>query len=314
MEMRCRYFPDKDTPTLAEFIHGELQITAPVGRVASQDARVVEIDIKGVNVQTNFVTTWSSQPISAADMIGVNQLIKNSLRTSFLPSSSPLTSSIAHVQFKTLRGATDALAVLLNMEGNAGNPASQHNVFLSGADHFAIGAGVDFVRSRFEATLQSIRSTHFDPVHIPVVNISYTISNIDPHDHRGQVSVDFVLENGRILLTIKGHAHTPHWWAPDFDFTVKQPLTLSPNGATAELVVGDISIDTDSFVADRFKNRIRDAIKTTRDKALDDSGARDTVRTELNANDKFGELLASLLKPVPPKPGWTPPDYFLSYT
>jgi hypothetical protein len=42
------------------------------------------------------------------------------------------------------------------------------------------------------------------------------------------------------------------------------PLTLTPNGATAELVVGDISIDTDSFVADRFKNRIRDAIKKTR--------------------------------------------------
>jgi hypothetical protein len=134
------------------------------------------------------VTNWSSEPISAADLIGVNQLIRNSLRTSFLPSSTPLTSGIAHVQFKTLRGATDALAVLLNMEGAAGNPASHHNVFLSGADHFAIGAGVDFVRSRFEATLESMRTTRYEPIPIPVLNISYTISNIDPHDHRGQVS------------------------------------------------------------------------------------------------------------------------------
>jgi len=314
MDLRCRYIADKDTPRLAEFIRGNLQITAPVSRVASQVARVVEIDIKGVNVQTNFVRNWSSEPISAADMAGVNQLIKNSLRTSFLPSSTTLPSTIGHVQFKTLRGAHDALAVLLNMADTAGNPASQNNVFLAGGDDFAIGAGVDFVRAKFEPTIASIRNTHFDAVHIPVVNISYTISNIDPHDHRGQVSVDFALENGRILLTIKGHAHTPHWWAPDFDFTVKQPLTLSPNGATAELVVGDISIDTTSFVADRFKNRIRDTIETTRDRALDDSGARDTVHRELNADDKLGALLASLLRPTEPKPGWLPPDYSLAYT
>jgi peroxiredoxin len=314
MDMRCRYFPDKDTPRLAEFIRGNLSITAPVSQVASQVARVVEIDIKGVNVQTNFVRTWSSEPVSTADLASVNQLIKNSLRTSFLPSSTTLPSSIAHVQFKTLRGAKDALAVMLDMDGGASNPASHHNVFLSGADDFAIGAGVDFVRAKFEPTIASVRGTSFPPVHIPVVNISYTISNSDPHDHRGQVSVDLVLENGRILLTIKGHAHTPHWWAPDFDFTVKQPLTLSPSGATAELVVGDISIDTTSFVADRFKNRIRDAIKTTRDRALDDSDARGIVRRELDANDKLGDLLGSLLRPTPPKPGWLPPDYFLAYS
>lgn len=314
MDMRCRYFPDKDTPRLAEFIRGNLSITAPVSQVASQVARVVEIDIKGVNVQTNFVRTWSSEPVSTADLASVNQLIKNALRTSFLPSSTTLPSTIAHVQFKTLRGAKDALAVLLNMEGDAASPTSQTNVFLAGADDFAIGAGVDFVRSKFEATLDSIRRTPIEPIHVPVVNISYTISNIDPHDHRGQVSVDFALENGRILLTIKGHAHTPHWWAPDFDFTVKQPLTLSPSGSTAELVVGDMSIDTTSFVADRFKSPILRTSRSIRDKALVDTDARGTVRRELSADDKLGDLLSSLLRPTEPKPGWVPPDYFLAYT
>jgi len=310
MEMRCRYFPDKDTPRLAEFIRGDLQITAPVSQVASQDARVVEIDIKGVNVQTNFVRTWSSEPVSTADLAGVNQLIKSSLRTSFLPSSNPLPPNIAHVQFKTLRGAQDALAVLLNMEGNAANPASQTNVFLAGGDDFAFAAGADFVHAQFQPTIDKISSMTIDPV-------SFTINGLVHTWHITYTfqlnSVTLELRNGSILLTIKGHAHTGSW-TPDFNFTVKQVITLNPVGSTAELELGDISVDTSSWVIDRFKGRFMDNMRRIRDRALSQSGAQNTVRKALNADDKFGGLLASLLKPTPPKPGWLPPDYFLAYT
>lgn len=310
MEMRCRYFPDKDTPRLAEFIRGDLQITAPVSQVASQDARVVEIDIKGVNVQTNFVRTWSSEPVSTADLAGVNQLIKSSLRTSFLPSSNPLPPNIAHVQFKTLRGAQDALAVLLNMEGNAANPASQTNVFLAGGDDFAFAAGADFVHAQFQPTIDKISSMTIDPV-------SFTINGLVHTWHITYTfqlnSVTLELRNGSILLTIKGHAHTGSW-TPDFNFTVKQVITLNPVGSTAELELGDISVDTSSWVIDRFKGRFMDNMRRIRDRALSQSGAQNTVRKALNADEKFGGLLASLLKPAQPKPGWLPPDYFLAYT
>lgn len=314
MELRCRYFPDKDTPRVAEFIRGELTINAPVSRVASQVANVVDIDIKGVSVGTSFNVLWSSNPISAEDKAGINQLILNSLKTSFLPTQAALPAGVAQVQFKTLRGTRDALAVLLNMEGNPGNPASLTNVFVGAEDDFAIGVGADFIRRSFQGTIDTIRNTHIDPIQIPYLNISYTISNPDPHDHRGQLSVDLVLETGRIVLIFKGHAHTPHWWAPDFDFTVKQPLTFFPNGETAELVLGSMSFDTSSVIADRFKGRVRDTMEEMRDKAINEGGARDAVHNALNADTMFGGLLASLLKPTKPAPGWHPPDYLLQYT
>jgi hypothetical protein len=314
MDLRARYFPDKDTPPVAEFVRGELAITAPVNRVASQTANVVDIDIKGVSVGVSFNPTWSSTPISAEDRAGINQLILNSLKTSFLPTQATLPAEVAQVQFKTLRGTHEALAVLLNMAGGPGNPATQTNVFLENEDDFAIAAGADFVRRSFQGTIDSILNTPIDPIHVPYVNITYTISNIDPHDHRSQLSVDLTLENGRIMLVFKGHAHTPHWWAPDFDFTVKQPLTLSPSGSTADLVVESMSFDTSSVIADRFKGPIRSKMEAMRDKAINDGGARDSVRQALNADNMFGGLLASLLKPNTPPPGWNPPDYFLQYS
>jgi hypothetical protein len=314
MDLRCRYFPDKDTAPVAEFVRGELAITAPVNRVASQTANVVDIDIKGVSVGVSFTPTWSSTPISAQDLAGINQLILNSLRTSFLPTQATLPADVSQVQFKTLRGTHEALAVLLNMEGGPGNPASQTNVFLGNEDDFAIGAGADFVRRSFQGTIDNFLNTPIEPIHVPYVNISYTISNIDPNDHRSQLSVSFALANGRIMLTFKGHAHTPHWWAPDFDFTAKQPLTLAPSGSTAELVLGSMSFDTSSVIADRFKGPIRRKMEAMRDKAINEGGAREAVREALNADKMFGGLLASLLKPNTPPPGWHPPDYFLQYS
>src|SRR6185503_14227917 len=100
-----------------------------------------------------------------------------------------------------------------------------------------IAAGADFIRKNFQATLDNILNTPIEPIHIPYVNISYVVQNL---------TADFKLEAGRMLLIIKGHAHTPHWWAPDFDFTAKQPLTLTPSGPVAELVVGSMSFDTSS--------------------------------------------------------------------
>ena len=311
MGLRARYFPDPQTPPVAEFVRGQLQITASVNQVASQVANVVEIDIKGSDVTASFHQQWSSTPISSQDLAGVNHLLRNALRNSFLPSSATLPSNIAHIQFKTLRvGGQDALAVLLDMSGNAGNPAGQTNVFLGGGDDFAFGAGADFIQSEFEPTLQKIRDQQIAPV-------SFTIDGLVHTWHITYTftinSVTLELKNGSMELVIKGHAHTGSW-TPDFNFTVKQVLTLKAVGNTAELELGDLTVDTDSWIIDRFKGTFTSRLSGIRDRALDQSNAQDTVRAAFNADEKLGGLLDSLLRPQRPAPGPQPKAYTLSYT
>jgi peroxiredoxin len=310
MSLKARYFPDANTPPVAEFVRGKLQITAAVNQVASQVANVVEIDIKGASLATNFTREWSNTPISAEDLAGINKLIRNSLRNSFLPSNATLPSNIAHVQFKTMRGARDALAVLLDMSGEAGNPGTQTNVFLSGSDDFAFAAGADYVLSEFEPTLARIRSQQIAPV-------SFTINGLVHTWHITYTftinSVTLELKNGSMQLIIKGHAHTGSF-TPDFNFTIKQTLTLKVVGSTAELEVGNLSIDTDDFIINRFKGTFTSRITGIRDRALNESNAQTTVRKALNADEKLGDLLDSLLKPQRPGPGTQPKGYRLAYT
>src|SRR5713226_569492 len=81
LEVMSRYFPDPHTPPVAEFVRGELQITAPVSQLASPDpknVRMIDVDIRGDKVSVNFDPKWSShpvsadQPLSAEDVAGIN--------------------------------------------------------------------------------------------------------------------------------------------------------------------------------------------------------------------------------------------------
>jgi peroxiredoxin len=311
LEMIARYFPDPNTSPMTEFVRGFLRLTAPVTQVASQHARVVEIDIKGASIGIDFTPTWSSRQLVAEDLMAINQVIRNSLRTSFLPSSSTLPSSIAHMQFKTMRaGAQHAVAILLNTTGAAGNRATATNLFLNGSD-FAFGVGVDYVKRALQPTLDKILTTPIDP-------ISFTIDSLVHTWHITYTltlnSATIELEDGEIVLTFKGHASTPSW-PPNFDFTVRAPFTLSPSGDTADLVAGDISLDTSSWVINRFKDRATSGIRNVRDHALSQSGALSTVRKMLSAEGNLGSFIDSLLQP--PRVNNAPPlpkGFFLSYS
>lgn len=311
LEMIARYFPDPNTSPITEFVRGSLRLTAPVTQVASQHARVVEIDIKGANIGIDFTPTWSSRQLMAEDLMAINQVIRNSLRTSFLPSSSTLPSSIAHMQFKTMQaGVQHAVAILLNTSGAAGNRASATNLFLNGSD-FAFGVGADYVKRALQPTLDKILSTPIDP-------ISFTIDSLVHTWHITYTltlnSATIELEDGEIVLTFKGHASTPSW-PPNFDFTVRAPFTLSPSGDTADLVPGDVSLDTSSWVINRFKDRATSGIRGVRDHALSQSGALNTVRKMLSAEGNLGAFIDSLLQP--PRANNAPPlpkGFFLSYS
>ena len=112
-------------------------------------------------------------------------------------------------------------------------------------------------------------------------------------------AVNLHFRAGRIVLEIKGRATTPSW-TPNFDFTVSQNITLLPVGTTAEIELGDMSLDTDSWFVDRFRDRALSRIRPIRDRALAQSGANDTVRRMLDTHRNFGALFRSLLTPARP--------------
>ncbi len=311
IQLMARYTPDANTAPLAEFIHGELQMTAAFSQVASQSGHVLQIDVKAQDVGISFTPFFTSHALSSSDIAGINLCIRNALRTSFLPSNATLPSSIGRVQFKTLAGSRPALAVLLNMGSTSGNPTSAHNVFLGADDGFAFAAGVEFVRATFQPTLDNILATPIDPVKFDVdtlvhtFHITYTVT-------LNTATVD--LESGLIVLKITGHAHTGTSWMPDFDFTVRQEFGLVADGDTANLVVGDLSFDTSSWVVDLFKGAAVGPIRKARDKALAQSHATSVVRQKLSASGNLGSFLDSLLNSPRDPSTPRPPGFHLAYT
>ncbi len=240
MAVRARYFPDPGTSPLAEFVHGEIRLTAPVSKVASQVASLFEIDIKANDVGVSFTPTFASAPLGPADVAGINQLIRNVLRTSLQPSSTTLPAALASMQIKSVAGSPNAIAVMLNMAGPApstpGDPATVHAVFLGGGDDFAFAAGNDFIQRIFSPIMSSILSQPLSPVHVDIPLLFFTFHATYTITLQSGV---IELQSGRIALTLNGHAHTPTTFLPDFDFTVTQPFTLRANGSSADLVVGE---------------------------------------------------------------------------
>jgi len=312
LQIMARYLPDAGTSPAAEFVLAVLEMTAPVNQVASQVARVLAIDIKANSVQVTFTPIWSSRPLSAEDLAGINLLIRNALKTSFQPSNITLPSTIQSLQVKALTSGAHAVAILLKTTGSGGNPGTVNNVFLGGGDDFAFAAGIDFVRSAFQPTIDQILSQPVPPVSFNISTLLGSIRVVYTITLNG-ASVD--LENGRIVLTIKGHAHTGRTWLPDFDFTVRQLFTLQPDGATANLIVGDLSLDTSSWIVDRFRGAAVSALTGLRDRAIGDSGVAATVRRLLSAEENLGAFLRALLTPARRDEGLPlAPQHQLAYT
>ncbi len=288
MALRSRYFPDPQTPPAAQFARGELIITTAVNQITSQLGSSVDIDLRSNAVQAAFVPTWSSTPLSAADRAAIDQLIANALKSSVLPSNTALPSGISAMKFKAMAGW---VSVLVNSDTPPGNPASANKEFLNGTD-FGFAIAAETMQRALAGVATEILSTPIAPfeVSIPGRNPVYTVV---------LRTVNLHFRSGRIVLEIKGRATTPAW-TPNFDFTVLQNITLRPAGTTAEIELGDISLDTDSWFVDRFRDRALSKIRPIRDQALAQSGANDTVRQMLDTDRNLGPLFRSLLTPARP--------------
>ena len=303
MNTMARYFPDKNTAPLAEFIRGDLFITAAVNQIAVPSGHMVNIDFKAQDAVINFTPSYSSNTLSAADLAGINQLIRNALQTSFLPSSASLPSNIAQVQFKTmLTSSMKALAIMLNMTSHAANPSSFADIFVNPTDDFAFAAGREFVLAQLQPVINNLLSQPFPDIRfnlnllLTTWHVSYPVT---------LQSASFDLQPGEIVMNIQGHAgQSNHGALGPFDFSLSLDFSLAPAGTTAVLVPGSVSVNISGVtglvaeIVDLFTGKVSDAVKAARDQALSQSGADDKVQSMFDTNANLGNFLNSLLKPA----------------
>ena len=301
MNVMARFIPDKDTAPLAEFIRGDLEIIAPINKVAVGHVHVIDIDFKADQASVTFTPSFSSQPLSAADLAGINLCIKNALQTAFLPSSVVLPSSITNVQLKTL---PQTLAVLLDMNSHPSNPASVTNVFLAGDDDFAFGVGRDYLLSVLQSVSDNIMGQQFPPatftVDLSVWGIGTTLHYSYPIKLN---SASFDLKPpDKIVLTIQGHAGPEaHGHPPSgFSFTITVEFSLVPSGPTVSLLLGNVSVDTSSTIAgilDYFTGNVTNSVRNAIQNALANTNANALLDNSFNADKNLTNFLNAQLSP-----------------
>jgi peroxiredoxin len=311
LNIMSRYFPDRNTPPAAEFVRGDVLLTAAVNQVASQSGNIIAVNVNiGNAVNVSFNPQYSSSPLSAADLTGINLLIRNALQTNSLPSNSTLPESVKHLQFKTLLTPLSVIGVLMNLNDTQGNPASVNNVFLSATDDFGFAVGSDFIVQQFTQQLA---------FQLPSISfMSYTLSVDEP---------TIELQTGKIVLKIKGHAHSSD--LPDFDVTLTQAFTLNLAASTAGgpldtavlAVSGDISVDVSGltflfdWIAEDFISAYLGPIRAQRNAVV--QAHEQDIMDMFSANKILGAFLNQLLNPALPPTGDTPPQnvsFVLAYT
>jgi peroxiredoxin len=301
MNLMSRFFPDKNTAPLAEFMRGNLDITAPINEVISGSINVLEIDFKSDEATINFTPSYTSQPLSIEDMAGINLCIQNALQTSFLPSSVTLPNSIADVQLKTLPGA---LVLMLDLNDHPSTTSSVTDVFLAPTDDFAFAVGRDYLLNTFSLISGNIMSQTFAPVKFTVDLSVWGIGETLHYQYPiALTSASFDLQPGKIVLTVQGHAgpEIHHHPPSSFSFTVTVDFSLVPSGPTVELVVGNVSVSTSSTLAgivDFFTGAITNAVKDAITAAIGVTGAGNTVNNMFNANTNLGNFLNTQFAPA----------------
>jgi hypothetical protein len=309
VNVMARYFPDKNTAPIAEFLRGNLQIIAPISQISTQMGNVIEFDIKADQVSVSFTPTFTSATLSAADRAAINLAIHNALLTSFQPSSANLPSGISGLAFKTLlSGSQKAGVLMLNLSSHASDPNSVQQVMLNPADDFAFAISPDYVNSLLASSIGQLTTFPAIPVSLWPFSATYTISLTG-----GPPVLSF--QNGAIQLGISAHAHSSGSIFPSFNFkTVVSfglnliPIDLQGRLGAAELALAGVDFDfTDSGVGGDIKDVILGAFKGTIKGNIansvtnilnspDPNGVQATVRKQTNVDTQLGNMVNSLLQ------------------
>jgi AhpC/TSA family protein len=307
----ARYFPDKDTSAIAEYMRGDISITAPMNKIASGRLHLLNIDFKADDAVIRFTPSYSSSPLAPEDLAAISLCIQNGLRTSFLPSSVTLPGTIADAHLKTLPGA---VAVMLNLNSHAASVGSVNNVFVGAGEDFGFAAGRDYVFSALRPVVDNILAQ--PPIHITVTfgyHFSFEIT---------LNSASFDLQPGKILLSIKAHAKPlNHTWVGSADFTISVEFFLQPSGNTVQLGVGNVSISFDSSLsgafaglADYFTGNVTASVKDAVMNALDSANAFAIVDRTFNTDTNLAQFLNAQLAPSDGSAVTDPQQISLMYT
>ncbi len=300
MNLISRFFPDKGTAPLAEFVRGDLQITAPINKIVSGSVNVLDIDFRADQAAINFTPSYSSTPLTIEDLVGINLCIQNGLRTSFMPSSVTLPNTIADIQLKTLPGA---LALMLDLTDHPSTAGSVTNVFLASDDDFAFAVGRDYLLNVLGMISDNILSQTFPPVTFTVDLTIWGVGTVLHYSYPIKLnSASFDLQTGKIVLTINGHAGPePHGHPPSsFNFTVTVEFSLATSGPSVELLVGNVSVSSDSSLAgivDFFTGDVTNSVRSAISTAIANTGAGNTVSNMFDANSNLGNFLNTQLNP-----------------
>jgi peroxiredoxin len=294
---------DPNSSHVPRFLRGEIRMAVVIDKVISQIGEELHVSVDSNNVQVDFVPAWaamspSGPPVALGDPAKrlIKLAIKNAILTGFEPYNVVLAESGGVVQVRALPGGP-AVALMLGITNWDGDPASVANIFLGGGDDFALAASADFIVGKFSEFQDQIKA----------IKIAYKSTLADYDVTIGTVTVE--LQNGQILVTGHGYAHTESNF-DDFSFIVRQALKLELIDAagdmsgpvcTAQLAfVGDMSLEIEvggiaSAIVDAFQhgeilNRLR---KQRNDKiAL----LQPTVRAMFDASKTIGGFLAELMK------------------
>lgn len=314
MNLMARFFPDKNTAPLAQFVRGDLSITAPINKVVAGGVSVIDIDFRADQAVINFTPTYQSTALSAEDLAGINLCIQNGLQTSFLPSSMTLPASIADVQMKTLPGA---IAVLLDLNDHPSNPASVTNVFLGGGDDFAFAVGRDYLLNALQAISDNILNQQFAPVKFTVDLSVWGVGTTLHYNYPISVNgASFDLQPGKIVLTITGHAGPAQHAPSDFNFTITVDFSLTAEYDTVVMTVGNVSVTTDSTLAgivDFFTGDITNSVRNAIATALAEIDVNSMLDTMFNSNTNLGQFLNAQLNPTDGSNQFQPSQVFLIY-
>ena len=306
IEMIARYLPDMGTPQLPQFIRGYIGIAGDVNQISSQAGNILSVDIKASTATITFTPKWSSAPLTAQDKAGITNLIRNALRTSFVPSTATIEAGL-QIRFKTMSGPQEAVSVLFDKLGTPddpdastegetpGDPNSATEVFIRPGDGFALGVGADYARALFKPKIKGILEREIDPIRIPI-NLVLTTIHVTYRIKLTQVTLEFA--PGKMVLVVDGNATTSNAVAPNFSFRMRQDLTLSVFGSTAILVVGNFTVTSGTWGVSAVLSLLRGRFAAIRDEEFEASNIQTMVMQSFDAEKNFGTLLGSLLTPA----------------
>jgi len=193
----ARYTHDPGTLEIPDLLQGEFRTTIDVEQASSPAGMFINVNLAGKGGNASFSPKWVSPGWNseAEQLNAINKALLNSLRTSFEPSSTQVSSGVLIMKFKPMSGPPPVvaaveravgsnrytgpvLAVMMAMPGGvlasespveylrdivtgAPYPSSVANVFLDNGDDFALSASSQFAQLMFKKYSDGLKQWPF---------------------------------------------------------------------------------------------------------------------------------------------------------